>query len=420
MKLANWEKQNYTKYKLTEDHISEMSLAMDSLCTLLAVDSSDFNKVEFLGIFGKYIEANNRLLYTNISNTIFNNYDIIGTYQTNLESVIAYSYEDILYDKQKVLEHEKIQRALMKFWDHINLAIRQYELFNQNDEHYEIIATKKLKDVEIRLTKEMNMQLISLIAIFTALSFILFGGISSLDNIFLGAKDIPVTKLMIVGVIWCFCIMNLIYVFMFLVAKLTGLTIKSTQDADANLVQKYPLIWWCNWVLIATLIFSCWAYYIKCEGFSSVAYEALKQHPTIFFVIGTLILLIIVGLGAKKIYQLSKTNKKNGWQKEKGNWRYYYYGVIAKNEWKKSGANWYYFGKNGHLIKEDFIIEDDGNNIYYVDKTGRMVTNQFIDKGEKKRYLDKSGKAVLEGERTIDGKRYKFQNGFVVNDENEK
>mgnify|MGYP007007140284 CR=1 FL=1 len=45
-----------------------------------------------------------------------------------------------------------------------------------------------MKDVEIRLTKEMNMQLISLIAIFTALSFIVFGGISSLDNIFFGSE----------------------------------------------------------------------------------------------------------------------------------------------------------------------------------------------------------------------------------------
>ena len=82
-----------------------------------------------------------------------------------------------------------------------------------------------MKDVEIRLTKEMNTQLISLIAIFTALSFIVFGGISSLDNIFDGVKDIPVTKLMIVGSIWCFCIMNLVFVFMFFVGKLTHLEI---------------------------------------------------------------------------------------------------------------------------------------------------------------------------------------------------
>lgn len=56
-----------------------------------------------------------------------------------------------------------------------------------------------MADAELRLSKEMNGQLISLVSIFTALSFLIFGGISSLDNIFVGAKDIPVTKLMIVG-----------------------------------------------------------------------------------------------------------------------------------------------------------------------------------------------------------------------------
>ena len=186
MGLKNWEKQTQTDYKPTEDHISNMSQAMDSLCEKLSDDASDFKKEVFWEEFKKYIIGNNRLLYTNVTNKIFNNYEIIGTFQTNLESVIVYSYENV--PKENKNDHARAQRALMKLWDHINLAIRQYELFNLSDEHYAAIAEEKMKDVEIRLTKEMNMQLISLIAIFTALSFIVFGGISSLDNIFLGAN----------------------------------------------------------------------------------------------------------------------------------------------------------------------------------------------------------------------------------------
>ena len=157
-----------------------------------------------------------------------------------------------------------------------------------------------------KLSKEVNGQLISLVAIFTALSFIVFGGISSLDNIFEGVKDIPVTKLMIVGTIWCFCIMNLVFVFMFFVAKLTRLNIKSSKNINANLVQKYPLIWWCDFVLISVLIFSCWAYYIKCEGFSNVAYAFLSKYPTVYFVLGTLILVAIVSFFARKILKMAK------------------------------------------------------------------------------------------------------------------
>lgn len=304
MKLENWGKQSSANYKPTEDHISTMSKAMDSLCAMLAVDASDFQNDVFFKEFKKYIIGNNRLLYTNVTNAIFDNYEIVGTFQTNLESVITYSYENIPENNKG--DHARVQRALMKLWDHINLAVRQYELFNLSDEHYEIIAEEKMKDVEIRLTKEMNMQLISLIAIFTALSFIVFGGISSLDNIFLGAKDIPITKLMIVGVIWCFCIMNLVFVFMFFIAKLTKLHIKSTEDVNDNLVQKYPLICWCNLVLIALLMLSSWAYYTKKENISIGIYNALVDNSTRYFIIGTLAIITVIVLSAVILYKLSK------------------------------------------------------------------------------------------------------------------
>lgn len=307
MGLKNWEKQTQTDYKPTEDHISNMSQAMDSLCEKLSDDASDFKKEVFWEEFKKYIIGNNRLLYTNVTNKIFNNYEIIGTFQTNLESVIVYSYENV--PKENKNDHARAQRALMKLWDHINLAIRQYELFNLSDEHYAAIAEEKMKDVEIRLTKEMNMQLISLIAIFTALSFIVFGGISSLDNIFLGAKDIPVTKLMIVGTIWCFCIMNLVFIFMFFIAKLTELNIKSTSDVNANWVQRYPMVWWCNFVLISVLILSSWAYYAKRENITVGIYSILSKNFDLYFLFGTATIILVIVFGAIRLYKLSKSNK---------------------------------------------------------------------------------------------------------------
>lgn len=308
----NWNKQQHDKitedknaYKPTEDHIAQMSKAMSELCKLLSKDYDEFDKKHFFEKFSIYIKNNNnRLLYTNVTNEIFNNYNSTGSFQSNLENVIAYSYEIKCSGVKAQIEHEKVQRALMKLWDHINLAIRQYELFQISDEHYSAIAEEKMKNVEIRLTKEMNMQLLSLIAIFTALSFIVFGGITSLDNIFEGVKDIPVTKLMIVGCIWCLCIMNLVFVFLFFVSKLTGLEFKSTTDPDANLVQKYPLICWCNWVIITILVFSCWAYYIKCEEYSQKISIILQQYSTVYFIVGTLLISVLVIIGANIIYQL--------------------------------------------------------------------------------------------------------------------
>lgn len=100
--------------------------------------------------------------------------------------------------------------------------------------------------------------------------------------------------------------MNLVFVFMFFIAKMTGLNIKSTSDVNANLVQKYPLIWWCNLVLIAVLMFSCWAYYAKSENITTEIYNWLQDRSVLYFAIGTVVIIFIVGFSALTIYKMSK------------------------------------------------------------------------------------------------------------------
>lgn len=60
------------------------------------------------------------------------------------------------------------------------------------------------------MSKEMNSQLLTMIGIFTALAFLVFGGINSLDNVF--SEGVPVLKLMVVGSVWGLCILNLVFV----------------------------------------------------------------------------------------------------------------------------------------------------------------------------------------------------------------
>ena len=97
---------------------------------------------------------------------------------------------------------------------------------------------------------------------------------------------------------------------MFFIAKLTKLELKSTQDVNANIVQKYPLIWWCNWLLLSLLAISCWAYYVKCEGFSAEAFLFLEENSIAYFVFGTIAVLAIIVTGAMKLYQVSKKTER--------------------------------------------------------------------------------------------------------------
>lgn len=298
------------------DYIREMETAVDDFCERLSKDSKDFSPELFFDKLHDYIVKDERLLYTNITNYIFSleEEELFGIIQTNLDKVINYMFSEQFeldhiwkpdYDYQRN-PYERTKRTVLKIWDHMNLAKRQYEFFAIKDEGFSNIVDTKMADAELRLSKEMNGQLISLVSIFTALSFLIFGGISSLDNIFVGAKDIPVTKLIIVGTIWCFCILNLVFVFMFFIAKMTKLNIKSTQDVNANLVQRYPLIWWCNFVLISILGLSCWAYYVKSESISMEAYHFLRRHSGAYFVIGTVLIIGMIVGSAVKIYYLSK------------------------------------------------------------------------------------------------------------------
>lgn len=315
--MLEWNKGKNTHVDTSADYIQQMANEMDGICELLMEDTNKFNKNKFFEKIHEYIVNNERLIYTQLTNYIFTieNEEKFGIMQTNIDSVVNYMYGEEykeyyakeLNDRNKKREYERTQRTILKLWDHINLARRQYHMFQQNDEDYTKIVDSKMQDAETRISKEMSTQLIALVSIFTALSFLVFGGISSLDNIFLGAKDIPTLKLLIVGCIWCFCIMNLVFVFMFFVSKLTGLSIKSNDNLNANLVKKYPMVCWCNFAILSILCIACWIYYVRRYGYSQYIDNFISQNPTLFVLFGIGVIFLFMIIVAKKIYKMWKT-----------------------------------------------------------------------------------------------------------------
>lgn len=285
----------------------EMSDSTDELCELLATNTNIFHSMDFVKTLSGYIDKHERLLYVEITNCM-SEFDERkrATLLTNMDAVVSYVYS------KEYEENAEVRKVVLKLWDHVNLVKRQLDLFTITDEHMPQVIENKMKEISNDVSKKVTEQLISLIAIFTALSFLVFGGISSLDNIFIGAQDIPVVKLMIVGFIWCFCIMNLIFVFMFFIAKLTKLSIKSTNDINANIVQKYPLIFWSNFIVVFGLILACWTYYVRRYGYSCGIDNFVGKYPSEISALGFVIIFIIMFLSGKKIYKIwAKSNEKN-------------------------------------------------------------------------------------------------------------
>lgn len=234
-----------------QDITDILSYNIQSLCDDLIAQPSKFNKEDFADKLTKYIEIYERILYTPISNFIYTCYEvylpdeaeqlmhnITGNIGSVLKFVNSENYKRKVSnekdsEKKKALQDTK--KYILKIYDHVNLAINQYHSLKQTDDEFrtkfdaqfdeafgkrfdpkfEKEFTKKMAPEKEKLTKEMNAQLITMVGIFTALAFLIFGGISSLDNLFTN-QSISIPRLMIIGSVWGLCILNLVFVFFIL------------------------------------------------------------------------------------------------------------------------------------------------------------------------------------------------------------
>ncbi|MFR3729192.1 N-acetylmuramoyl-L-alanine amidase [Lacrimispora sp.] len=104
--------------------------------------------------------------------------------------------------------------------------------------------------------------------------------------------------------------------------------------------------------------------------------------------------------GAFKAALVTPAEKKSGWKKEDGGWRFYngdtglcvqnkwhqdpdgkwYWfdgaGMMVTNTWYKYNGDWYYLGPDGAMCKSQ-LVENSGK-IYAVDKDGKMVTEPVM------------------------------------------
>lgn len=189
---------------------------------------------------------------------------------SNLDALVSYSMnpENIMIRKMALGEGkdkrivDDTKKAILKIWDHVNLANQQYKILKQTDDEYTEKFKRHISSYKEEMTKEMNAQLLTMVSIFTALAFLIFWGISSLDSIF-SIDRIPIMKLLSIGLIWGICIFNLIFLFLFCVSKMTKLDFKSNSNPDATIFQKYPVVWWCNLILISLLLICLWVYFVQ-------------------------------------------------------------------------------------------------------------------------------------------------------------
>ena len=228
----------------------------------------------------------------------------MGTILSNLEALVEYTENPInITNKKQILPKntketavDDARKMVLKIWDHVTLASHQYTMLKQTDDEYDDKFKKRIASYKEEMSREMNVQMITMVGIFTALAFLIFGSISSLDGIFENIK-IPLFKTMSIGLIWGLCVSNMIFVFLYCIGKMTRLNFKADDRPKATIFEKYPVVWWTNLILVALLLISLWGWFIQKNIVTNSLLEAIRYHPCPFFIVGSLIILVFIVVG---------------------------------------------------------------------------------------------------------------------------
>lgn len=187
------------------------------LCEKLTIVPESFIADEWKKCFEECIKDKKRWSYSNITKTI---YALCMDYEDNESEKKPFLSDIICLNIEKIRNEENI--LLVKFIDHVDLTICQYRQLSQLDKKISNLDQKAsdIKKDIVSTTKDLTAQLVGLISIFTALSFLLFGSISMLDNLLRNVQETPILKIIILGAIWSLCIMNMFFLFVKLISRI--------------------------------------------------------------------------------------------------------------------------------------------------------------------------------------------------------
>lgn len=290
--------------KNQKDVLSEMVNQIHKICQML--NSSDCEIAEVYKLLKIYDEKYHRVLYSAVSDYIFEAKSNVSSKKgEDKDIILEYKVSDLVTyaDNQKDL---KMKQITIKLYDHITLAIRQYTSLKQSEEEYREKFKSNIEPVKNDLIRESTSQLLTLVGMFTALAFLIFGGISSLDNLFSGMNNLPILKLVVLGCVWGICILNLIFVFLICVSKMTHLPFGFSDKTDVSIREKYAIVWLSNLILLTLLLFSAGFLYIDKYKLNEWFVQWTKLNPVLFFIVFVLILIILFCAGLYFIFHKKK------------------------------------------------------------------------------------------------------------------
>lgn len=222
------------------------------LCDSLASDV--FNVATAINILEHF--KGKRIIYSIVSNRMFTLYDDKAQTSSNAGALFV-SNVDKLKDDITCGNDNELKKIVMKLYDHTQLAIHQVNMFRLNKDQFENMV--KNSDILNQKIESVNSQVLSLVALFTAMAFLVFGGLSSFESIFSNIQSVSLPKLIVLAAVWGLGITNIIAVFMFFTSRIIGKSF-SVAKTDDTLFHKYPYLIASNYSLISIFLVFSWVY----------------------------------------------------------------------------------------------------------------------------------------------------------------
>lgn len=159
----------------------------------------------------EFMEAYDKVLYSELSSFIID--ELKDDDVRNIENNI----DEIGMNLDSACSNGMISQQQYTFWlkfrDHCKLSILQRRHYNISKGTITSITEDVVKSETDRIQRELTSQLIGLVSIFTALSFVIFGGINILSSVLENIRLATVTRMLAAGSIWTLCMTFLFYIF---------------------------------------------------------------------------------------------------------------------------------------------------------------------------------------------------------------
>lgn len=164
---------------------------------------------------------------------------------------------------------ELIEELAPKMEEHIKLALLQYETFFNEIESVKTQAHKLTKDLETKerelkkATNKLNnstANFISILGIYSALIFGVFGGFDAFKSIFSNMKKTPISTVLIDGSVLMIGLITLVFILLQSIGILSGKSYlacghNNTAECNCSFSQKYPIFSLTLKIFLGILIF---------------------------------------------------------------------------------------------------------------------------------------------------------------------